>query len=326
MPLYSIRYVCETSLFSEEDMLLEFEGHCARFSFPLDQRAQHKAHVSVQIEAENWRDADLNSQQVLQRVIDALAFSTGQPLLLIDWDFILKDELGSVARKALWRKRTAHPFHFALSAHLVDEAQQVLNSGGGPGIDLCWHRYALQRTLALDRFVFQWMAFESLAGQAKVHRKCEKCGHEHVYEAANREEAFKMLQSAEPGLGEKEFKKEIWGKDRNSVFHGDRYPSPMHLQRLSELTPKLRKACEIELSRRYGLACRNRPAGIIEFDVDQWQFLEWQTARPQSRIAIDFPWESVTAEFSGRQSVEGPDIQPSERPFTILDFESAASW
>jgi len=326
MALYSTRYVCETSLFSEEDMALDFEGHCATFSFPLEQRVEHKAHVTVEIEARNWREANLNAQQILQPVIDALAFTTGQPLLLIDWDFILKDELGSETRNALWRKKTVHPFYFSLNTHLVEEAQQVLNSEGGPGIDLCWHRYALQRTLALDRFVFQWLAFESLAGQTEVRRQCEKCGCVHVHMGTDRAEALKILQSAEPGLSEKEFKTGICGKDRNGVFHGSKYPDPKHLRRLSELTPKLRKACEIELSRRYGLASQTRPTGVMEFDVNLLLFLEWQTAKPQNRIALDFPWEAVTAEYSRRRTGEEPDILPIRAPFTTLDLERAASW
>jgi hypothetical protein len=138
MPGYRVRYVCETSLKFDNDVALKSRGSTILFLFSQKRPEEHSVHLLVDVEGANYRDADVKAQSILQPGLDALAFSTGSPLLVLHWDFILKDEEES-------------------------------------NLELCWHRYALQRNLILDRFVFQWLAFEGLAGKKQIPTICPHC-------------------------------------------------------------------------------------------------------------------------------------------------------
>jgi hypothetical protein len=319
MALYSIRYVCEGSLTSKKGLSLSFEEREVRFDLSAPGSEGHRLRVTLEVEGTAWQDADINAQKIIQPCLDALSFSTGQPLLLLYWELILKDESGSESRKALCFEASEHPAHFELNETVLGEAQAILNREPEPVIDLCWHRYALHRTLTLDRFVFQWLAFESMAGEAQIERKCEKCGHPFSHAGSNRNEAMRIYRSAEPEATEKEFKREIWGKDRNTVFHGDRYPAPAHLQRLNSVTPKLRRACEMEIERRFELAPQQRRVGTPAVYLHRYNMFGWKTAAPGSQFATDFPWDEVQREFFGRPPGSVWVSVPSER-FTTLDF------
>lgn len=326
MAAYSIRYVCESTLISSEDIALEFEGHTARFSFPPELTERGELYATLEVEAEGWKEADLKAQGTLQPIADALSFTTGQPLLVANWDFIRKDERGSESRKAIWCDKSAVPNHFVLSKELAAEAQELIQRNAGQEVDLCWHRYALQRGYWIDRFVFQWLAFERLAGETQITRSCEKCGNVTSHQGANRAEAFRIFQAAEPKMSNKEFRDEVWGRDRNIVFHGTKYPSPLHLRRLFDRFPKLRTACEMEISRRIGVPYRIRPTGQTETHLFFYHFIEWKTADPETAFAEDFPRDALKQEFSNRESREVWISVPSER-FKPLDFQrDAAAW
>jgi hypothetical protein len=326
MAAYSIRYVCESTLISDEEINLDFEGQTARFSFPPELRERGELHATLEIEAENWKEADLKAQRILQPIMDALSFASGQPLLIRYWDFIRKAETGSELRKALWVQASQTSNRFTLNTALAEEAQKVLQKNLPPAISLCWHRYAGHRGYWLDRFVFQWLAFESLAGGMLVNRQCEKCGHVHSHQGANRAEAFRIFQAADPRMSNKEFRDEVWGKDRNCVFHGSKYPGPQHLQRLNALFPRIRRACEMEFSRLYGVKYRERPIGQAETHCFMYHFIEWRTADREKAVAEDFPWDALKQEFTNRKSGEMWISVPSEQ-FTPLDFQrDSAAW
>jgi len=99
MPAYRIRYVCDTSLQFQKDVSFESKGKKVLFLF--SQRGEESTtRVRVDVEAGNYREADVTAQGVLQPVLDAVSFSTGTPLLARHWDFMLKGEAGSKTRKA----------------------------------------------------------------------------------------------------------------------------------------------------------------------------------------------------------------------------------
>lgn len=326
MPLYSIRYVCEGSLTSQKGLSLHF-GECElRFDFPASASEGDRFRVTLEAEGTGWEDANINAQKILQPCLDALSFSTGQPLLLLFWELILKDETGAEDRRALCFEATEHPAYFELNETVLGEAQAILNGEQEPAIDLCWHRYALHRTLTLDRFVFQWLAFESMAGEAPIERKCENCGHPYSHTGSNRNEALRIYRAAEPEVSEKEFKREIWGKDRNTVFHGDRYPAPAHLKRLNDLTPKLRKACDLEIERRFSLTAQQRRVGVAAIHLHRYNIFGWKTAAPDSPFALDFPWDDVRKEFFERPPGSVWVAAPSERFTTLIFVEDSKGW
>jgi hypothetical protein len=71
------------------------------------------------------------------------------------------------------------------------------------GSDLAVHRYALDRELALEQFVFHWLAFEALAGDTDVPSRCPKCQQELVHceapvvhGSSSKSEARKIFQAA----------------------------------------------------------------------------------------------------------------------------------
>lgn len=161
MPAYRIRYVCDTSLQFQKDV--SFESKAQKVLFLFSQRGEEStARVRVDVEAGNYREADVTAQGVLQPVLDAVSFSTGTPRLARHWDFILKGEAGSKTRKAIWCEFRKEPAPHRLTERAIDKVQQILVQTE-ESLELCWHRYALQRNLILDRLVFQWLAYEALA-------------------------------------------------------------------------------------------------------------------------------------------------------------------
>jgi hypothetical protein len=333
MSFYRFRYVVETSLQSEKETAFEHQGQRIMFSFPPKGSEESAAKATLEVEAANWREADVTAQSFLQPVLDALAFATSSPLIVLYWDFVLKDEAGN-ARKALWFEATKRPARFQLAQSEVEAAQKILSQEGGPELPLCWHRYALQRELILDRFVFQWLAFEGLAGSRQIPTTCPRCGTEVAHcekalshEGSDRQNAYQLWSRVEPNTSIQEFTRQVWGRARNSVFHGSKYPGPELLTSLNALFPKLRRASESELSRQYGLPDEVRPIRVLDWRSHRFNMFGWQTANAQDRFAGDFPWDSVAKEFSNWKDGEVRIADTSSWPFKVLDFaKESANW
>ncbi len=326
MARYAIRYVCESPLVSDKEVTLEFESHTARFSFPAEETESGRIHATLEVEAVGWKEADLKAQGTLQPMGDSIAFATGQPFLISYWDFILKDQRGEECRQAIWCQRRRQPNQFFFSEELASEAQAVLQQEAKGDVGLCWHRYALQRGYWFDRFVFQWLAFERLAGETQVSGTCKNCGNVSSHQGANRAEAYRIFHAADQKMSEKEFRDEVWGRDRNIVFHSSKYPAPAHLRRLNDRFPILRKACEMEMSLRLGLPYRARPIGQAETHFFAYHFIEWKTADPETAIGGDFPWQEVREEFLNRP-IAGAWMSVPSASYTPLEFHrDAVNW
>jgi hypothetical protein len=261
--------------------------------------------------------------------MDALSFSTGSPLLILHWDFIVKGETDSKTRRAIWCDKRVEAAPSPLTEKSIDEAQQILKEEGESGLELCWHRYALQRNLVLDRFVFQWLAFEGLAGKKLIPTVCPTCKTEvtHcekplLHEGSDANNAHTLFARIEPSNSLAEFKREIWGRSRNAVFHGTKYPSPKFLLGLNSLSPKLRKACDAEFNRRYSVEDHSRPSKDLDLHVYRYNMFEWQTTKAENTFATDFPWEAVNKEFGNMESGKIRSGSPETRPFKLLNFNT----
>lgn len=127
MPRYRFRYVCETALHSEKEIFFDYKEQRIVFSFSHAESGENVARASIEVEANNWKEADPKAQSLLQPVLDALALATGSPLLVLYWDFVLKDEIGSSTREALWFEAGKRRARFQLAQGEVDDAQKILS-------------------------------------------------------------------------------------------------------------------------------------------------------------------------------------------------------
>jgi hypothetical protein len=324
MPTYRIEFSLQTSLQFDKDVILEHQGHSVTFLLP----ATGNARIRVDIDGANNQQAQLRaSSAIIPPVLDALAFSTGTPLLLMHCCLVLKSEAGSSRRRLIYCENVRQSLPARLTNNAVEDAQRILSTENGPDLPLCWHRYAIQRSLALDKFVFQWLAFESLAGKKQIPTTCPRCG-AHVthcelnllHEGSNRENAYALFSRAELATSFKEFTRDIWGTIRNSVFHGTKYPSPDFLLQLNSLWPKLRRACDSEFNARYGFREQERPVRNTESYLYKFNFLEWQTKTPENNFASDFPWvafhRSVEKMGVGDLRINAPEVSG----FSFVDY------
>lgn len=132
-----------------------------------EQNTGNTVRARVDVEGQNYRGANVTAQSVIQPVLDAVSFSTGTALLVQHWDFVIKSEPSSATRTALWCDLRKEPAPRPLTRDEIDETRQILGQAG-ESLELCWHRYAIQRSLVIDRFVFQSLAFEALAGNSHM--------------------------------------------------------------------------------------------------------------------------------------------------------------
>jgi hypothetical protein len=169
---------------------------------------------------------------------------------------------------------------------MIKTAEHIF-AGNGPKLPLCWLRQGRQRELILERFVFSWLGFEELAGEAQVEIRCE-CGAVRKIQGTDRNKAWEMFQHQYPEMQQAVFNKRIWGRSRNSVFHGSKYPEPEFLQELRELTPQLQKIIAAEIAAAYGLS--KVPGGADQPSVFYYNtFFSWETAHPEESFAEDWP-------------------------------------
>lgn len=159
--------------------MVEFSGYCVAFLFTRKRPGDGQVVARIEVEAaankEAWAKA---SGTVLPPILDALSYSTGTPLLLRDCELVLKAQRGDKKRRALYIGQRHVPALAALTNAEIAEANKVLSEGNNLRLPLCWHRYALDRQLAHDQFVFNWLAFEALAGNAVIASRCPKCQEE----------------------------------------------------------------------------------------------------------------------------------------------------
>jgi len=322
MPKYLLQYRVQTCLTSKTNVDLSFEGHKATFLFSQKQANNTTVLVQMELDSANNRDAQsLAASFFLPQILDSLSFSTGTPLLLEQCELVLKDEAGSQKRRVIHVAKRNVPSPVELNDESCAEAQTLLGRNEDLSLSLCWYRYALYRNLALDRFLFQWLGFESLAGQTQVHVPCSKCGHINSHSGSDKQKAYELYSSADPGTSKQTFTRDIWGEMRNAVFHGNQYPVPTFLIGLLPVNETLRRACETEISKRVQLGERSRARRNLESIYYFHNFIEWTTARPELAFAFDFPSKALSDMVEhGLTGSVGVNF-PESSGYSILSYE-----
>jgi hypothetical protein len=328
MPLYLLRFKIETCLTHDQDLTVDFGGHQPVFLFSEKTPPDGQVIAQVEMDADSseaaWNEA---ASGLLPQILDAISFATGTPLLLRDCELVLKDEAGSKKRRALYVGHSHVPSLVPLQQDAFDEAKKILASGEGVRLPLCWHRYALDRELALEQFVFNWLAFEALAGDTDVTTRCPLCHEElaHCGRAVSHRSSSKIVarqifQAAHPGTTDQYFNNEIWNKARNYVFHGRRYPEPKYLGELSIHTRRLHTAFDRHISEVLGLKHRLRPHRGYETFFRRFIFFEWETKQPAAKFANDWPTTHL-AKMTDEEDPNGPDHQAAIADgVTFLDY------
>ena len=295
MPLYRLQFTAESCLTNNADITVPYKGTEVKFLF--SQRGIDDRYVRVQadVEAQNNREAQSKaSSELLPPVLDALAFSTRTPLLLIECELTLKNETGNEWRRAVYVGHKKIPTKIALHGEAVSETVKLLQSEASR-LSQCWYRYALDRKLTLEQFVFNLQAFEALAGDADIPSRCPVCGEEIVHcgkrithRGTSKERAAEIFCSANPETTVAEFKRKVWNTARNRVFHGRSYPDPAYLGEVYAISESVRKAAEKQIARLAGVA-EERPHYRYEKLFRVVFFVEWKTADINQAFASDWP-------------------------------------
>jgi hypothetical protein len=334
MPRYLARFKVETCLTQEKDLTLEFAEHQHVLLF--SKKAPDDGYVIAQIELEApdnvgaWGKA---ASGLLPPILDAMSFATGTPLLLRDCELILKAEAGSAKRRALYIGHRHVPSLAPLRTVEIEEVKTILSAGEDLRLPLCWHRYALDRQLALEQFVFNWLAFEALAGDTDVPSRCPKCqeelkhcGSPVIHRSSSKATARQIFKSAHPDTTDQEFNGKIWNKARNYVFHGGRYPDPQYLVELKAHSDKLHTAIDKRIDEVLGLGNRNRPHRGYETWSRRFMYVGWTTKNPSEQFASDWPAKHL-ANMSEEESANGPAHQAAMADgVTFLDHREFAGW
>jgi hypothetical protein len=297
MPPYQLRFRIETCLAHNADVIIEFSGHRTAFLFSAKAPGDNQVIARLEVDAVNNREAWAKaSGTVLPPILDALSFSTGTPLLLRDCELVLKAQPGDEKRRALYVGHKNEPTRVVLTAIEIEETKKILIDGEDLRLPLCWHRYALDRQLAHDQFVFNWLAFEALAGDATIPSRCPKCNEElqHcgspvVHAGSDKTAARQIFRAAHPRTTDREFNDEIWNRSRNRVFHGRRYPEPRYLTEISEHSNKLHAAVDRRLDDALGLGHRLRRHQGYETWYRRFIYVEWTTQSASEAFARDWP-------------------------------------
>jgi hypothetical protein len=334
MPIYQLRFRIETCLAHNADMAIEFSGHRPTFLFSEKAPSDGQVIARIEVDAVNNREAwDKASGTVLPPILDALSFSTGTPLLLRDCELVLKAQPGDKQRRALYVGHRHEPSLVALGAVEINETKKILAGGEDLRLPLCWHRYALDRQLAHEQFVFNWLAFEALAGDATIPSRCptcneelQHCGNPVVHAGSNKAAARQIFQAAHPGTDNREFNNEIWNKSRNRVFHGRRYPEPRYLTEISKHSNRLHAAVDRRLDDALGLGHRLRRHQGYETWYRQFIYVEWTTQSSAEVFAQDWPAAHFIRMAEDEQA-DGPGHQEAiANGITLLGHREFENW
>jgi|SRR6185312_982172 len=316
MSYYLLRFKIDTCLTSATDLSFDVDDQQVLLLF--SKRPPNEKHVlaELKIHATNAADAwDKCSTVVLPKLLDSLSFATGTPLLLRDAEYMLKDEAGRTTRRMLYigEKRRLH--QIPIEQIDVEDTNKILAANADFRLPLCWHRYALDRTLALEQFVFNWLGFESLAGDADIPNRCprcqnqlEHCGHAISHRSSDKAEAKKIFKDVYPETTDKEFNRRIWGDARNDVFHGSKYPAPQYLGELLQISQKLHNVIDHRIGNIAGISNRLRPHTGYESWNRRFIFIDFITQHPNSGFAPDWPQTHLSA-MNDDDDASGPAHQ-----------------
>jgi len=331
MPTYLLQFTVESCLTKPTDVTINRDGVGVTFLFSKRQTNDKYVRAQTKLEAVNNREAQVKaSTDVLPPLLDALTYTTGTPLLLVECELILKDEHGNVTRRAIYVGHKASPTKVALTDGAVTEAAKVLQLESLQ-LPVCWHRYALYRQLTLDQFIFNWLSLEALAGNADIPSRCPKC-HEELehcglpvsHRGSSKTRAAEIFRAANSATSVSQFNSKIWNTARNKVFHGRSYPSPAYLGELASTSESLRKAAERRIADVAGIP-HQRPYYRYEDLYRVFYFIEWNTSAPEQQFAADWP-QALLASRTAKAELNQVFMEAAPENPTFLDYGQSATW
>jgi hypothetical protein len=288
MPRYQLHYRVATALSSPNDVSLKSSGYEVSFLFSTKKGRASSVLTRVTVEAPDHEAASsLCSGSVIPPCLDALALTSGRGLLLGECELVLKDETGSAVRKGKYVGQNAPPEQIKLEETAIKAAQSICDWNGGSILPLCWLRYSNQRQLTLEKFLFAWLAFEELAGDTDIVTNCRHCMKEVSHRGADKNRAWELFRAADPTFERKIFDNEIWGRARNALFHGAKYPDPRFLAQLAKLVEPLQKAVCLETQEIYKLGETPQPTPGSIFRV--FLYFDWDTKQHNEPFPTDWP-------------------------------------
>lgn len=333
MPTYLLQFTVESCLTKTTDVTITHDGADVTFLFSQRQANDKYLRARTKLEAANNREAQAKAAtDVLPPILDALAYTTGTPLLLIECELILKDENGNAARHAIYVGHKASPTKIDLTDEALSEAAKVLQIESLK-LPVCWHRYALHRQLTLGQFIFNWLSLEALAGDADIPSRCrnhkcqkelEHCGLPVFHRGTSKTRAAEIFRAANSEISVSQFNSNIWDTARNKVFHGRSYPSPAYLGELASSSESLRKAAEREIADVAEIP-HQRPYYRYEDLFRVYFFVEWNTSAPAQQFAADWP-QAVLASRTAKAELNQVFVEAAPENVTFLVYAKSASW
>lgn len=287
MPIYRLFYRITTPLVRQQDVTFAADPNPVTLLFSEKREGDSTVLARIDIQAVGYREAQHAAATFVPRVLDCLSFSTGVPMLLGLCELIFRSERGADIRRGVHTKERRFPLSVRLDQRELDFAQSIFDSAG-PKLPLCWLRYSRQRELTLERFVFSWLGFEELAGDADIPATCAGCGEVATHRGADKARAWELFHAANPDVDRRNFDQAIWGRARNAMFHGSRYPDPNFLRDLEVLVAQLQatisRAVQTE-SQVEGVP--NAPAGQHIFNYET--YFSWRTDNRGESFPNDWP-------------------------------------
>jgi hypothetical protein len=316
MSNYLLRFKIDTCLTYSTDLSFNVASQQVLLLFSKRNPSDKHVLAELKVDATNATSAwNKCSTVALPKLLDSLSFATGTPLLLRDAEYVLKDETGQANRRMLYIGEKRLPHRVPIKQVDVDDTNKILAANADLRLPLCWHRYALDRTLALEQFVFNWLGFESLAGDADIPNRCPRClnqldhcGHAISHRSSDKAEAKKIFKAVYPDTTDKEFNRKIWGEARNDVFHGSKYPAPQYLGELLQISQKLHNVIDRRIGDVVGISDRLRPHTGYESWNRRFIFIEFATQQPNSAFAPDWPQTHLSA-MNDDDEAHGPAHQ-----------------
>jgi hypothetical protein len=331
VPRYRLRFTAESCLTNATDVTLSHGG--VNFEFLFSKRSPVDDYLRIDLEVE-----DINNRQAQNRAnsillppaLDALSFATGTPMLLKECELILKDEAEKDFRNAIYVGHKKRPTKIALQDGAIGEASKLLQCDPVK-LAVRWHRYALDRQLPLEQFIFNWLSFETLAGDAKIESRCPSCREtlSHCDElvthaGSSKVRAAEIFCAANPATTTKEFTTRVWNTARNRVFHGRAYPDPAFMTELFAISQSLRKASEKQIASIAGVT-GGKPNHRYEDLFRVFYFIRWHTADSTERFASDWP-ETILAARVASAEIDRVITGPPPAILDFLDYLKSGDW
>lgn len=282
--------------------------------------------MELNAQGNSWREVNsLIADELLPPVLDLLSFQRKSPLLAITPTCAVKAQTGEHIRQAILVNEHREPNTCRVDTLIFQETEQSLVRGVASTDQkaLRWLRNAYRPLPIRERFVFAWLALESLAGTRTLDKICPACGHNAgQYSTSNRDVARGIVQRWQPEVQDATFR--YWAGDlRNAVFHGGRVPNVRFLHDLQLASEKIIDAVEQHLNSRLNFDFQIRPVFVMGPDQIYYRhhFIEFCADNDQDEFAINFPSALRIEEL-----IDGGHNPEQELNIHLLPWNETENW